>query len=215
LSKPATLTSANVRQKGEARPSADAVARGELPPGTALTETRAPITVQVPPEPKKPYQFAPLEPGLKLNDSLFSFFNSFSMFWRSWMDPLGLFRVPQNFSQPILPGWMVGGVINVDENNSSSPQTEREVVATYSYGTQLNRLMDAVCALIESLPPATRETPAFSKLLELSEDIGRVKSEGAAKRLEWVASDLARLKATNPAEYESVVAKLRTVLSHS
>jgi hypothetical protein len=209
------LTSANVRQKGQARPAADAAARGEQPSDSALTDTPAPTAVQGASELKQSYQFTPFAPSLKLNDSLLSFFGSWSNFWRGWMDPLALFGVPQNLTQPILPGWTVGGVINVDEHNSSSPQTEREVVASYSYGTQLNRLMDAVCALIDALPPATRATPAFSKLLELSEDIDRLKSDGAAKRLEWVASDLARLKATNPAEYESVVEKLRTVLSRS
>ena len=212
MPKPAVLTSANVRKKGEARPSADAVARGE---GGAVNPARAPVTLRAPPELKKSYPPVTLEPNLNLNDSLLSFYNNVSTFWRSWMDPLALFKAPQNFSQPILPGWTVGGVINVDENNSSSPQTERQVVAAYSYGTQLNRLMDAVCALIEVLPPETRDTPAFSKLLALREDIDHIKSEGAAKRLEWVASDLARLKAENPAEYESVVAKLRTVLSHA
>jgi hypothetical protein len=72
LSKPATLTSANVRRKGEAQPAADAVARGELPQGRGLTERLVPLSFKVPPEFKKRYQFAALEAGQKLNEFLFS-----------------------------------------------------------------------------------------------------------------------------------------------
>jgi hypothetical protein len=71
LSKPATLTSANVRRKGEAQPAADAVARGTLPQGRA-TERLVPLSFKVPPDFKKRYQFAALEAGLKLNEFLFS-----------------------------------------------------------------------------------------------------------------------------------------------
>ena len=72
MSKPATLTSANVRLKGEAQPAADAVARGELPQGRAPTETLVPLSFKVPPEFKRRYQYAALESGLKLNEFLFS-----------------------------------------------------------------------------------------------------------------------------------------------
>jgi hypothetical protein len=72
LSKPATLTSANVRRKGEAQPSADAVARGELPRVKAPTETLVPLSFKVAPEFKRRYQFAALNAGLKLNELLFT-----------------------------------------------------------------------------------------------------------------------------------------------
>jgi len=72
LSKPAPLTSANVRRKGEAQPAADAVARGARPQGRAPTETLVPLSFKVPPEFKKRYQFAALDAGLKLNEFLFS-----------------------------------------------------------------------------------------------------------------------------------------------
>lgn len=72
MSKPATLTSANVRRKGEAQPAADGVARGELPPSKAPTEMLVPLSFKVPPGFKKRYQFAALEAGLKLNEFLFS-----------------------------------------------------------------------------------------------------------------------------------------------
>jgi len=72
LSKPAPLTSANVRRKGEAQPAADAVARGALPQGRVPTETLVPLSFKVPPEFKRRYQFAALDAGLKLNEFLFS-----------------------------------------------------------------------------------------------------------------------------------------------
>jgi hypothetical protein len=41
---------------------------------------------------------------------------------------------PQALSQPILPGRLFANTINVTEENSRSPETEREIVAKYSYG---------------------------------------------------------------------------------
>lgn len=72
MSKPATLTSANVRRKGEAQPAADAVARGALPQESVSTENLVPLSFKVPPAFKKRYQYAALEAGLKLNEFLFS-----------------------------------------------------------------------------------------------------------------------------------------------
>jgi len=66
------LTSANVRRKGEAQPSVDAVARGELPRVKAPTETLVPLSFKVAPEFKKRYQLAALNAGLKLNEFLFT-----------------------------------------------------------------------------------------------------------------------------------------------
>ncbi len=72
MSKPAPLTSANVRRKGEAQPAADAVSRGASPEARGPTETLVPLSFKVPPAFKKRYQFAALEQGLKLNEFLFS-----------------------------------------------------------------------------------------------------------------------------------------------
>lgn len=72
MSKPATLTSANVRRKGEAQPSADAVGRGEMPRIKAPSETLVPLSFKVAPEFKKRYQFAALQADLKLNEFLFT-----------------------------------------------------------------------------------------------------------------------------------------------
>lgn len=72
MSKPAPLTSAHVRRKGEAQPAAGAVARGAVSHGKIPTETLVPLSFKVPPEFKKRYRFAALEAGLKLNELLFS-----------------------------------------------------------------------------------------------------------------------------------------------
>ena len=72
MSKPATLTSANVRRKGEAHPAADAVSRGEMAPIRVPTEALVPLSFKVPPEFKKRYRLAAIEAGLKLNEFLFA-----------------------------------------------------------------------------------------------------------------------------------------------
>lgn len=73
MSKPAALTSANVRRKGEAHPAADAVTRGEgAPHSRPPTEALVPLSFKVPPEFKKRYRLAALEAGLKLNEFLFA-----------------------------------------------------------------------------------------------------------------------------------------------
>jgi hypothetical protein len=73
LSKPAALTSANIRRKGEAHPAADAVSRGEVPAHLKTpTEVLVPLSFKVPPQFKKRYQLAAIEAGLKLNEFLFT-----------------------------------------------------------------------------------------------------------------------------------------------
>lgn len=79
--------------------------------------------------------------------------------WPFWIkgsvpNPLDVFAAPQNFVQPILPGWVLGSVTNITEQNSSAPDTEREIVSKYSYGRQLGRVMDALALLISLLPKA-------------------------------------------------------------
>ena len=61
---------------------------------------------------------------------------------RSWSSLMNL--APQFLSQPINPGWTLGSVINITENNSSAPDTEREVLSHHSYGRQLGRIIDAL-----------------------------------------------------------------------
>ena len=56
---------------------------------------------------------------------------------------------PQVLTQPILPGWLFANSINVTEENSASPGTEQAIVAKYSYGRQLGRIVDVLGELID------------------------------------------------------------------
>ena len=124
--------------------------------------------------------------------------------WRPIVQPLA----PQTLTQPIQPGWTFGNVITVTERNSSSPETEREIVAEESYGRQLGRMLAALAVLIEERPE-TGETPkALEDLLELRDRIERIKLRTAAERLERIECDLARLKAELPDDYYRIAARL-------
>ena len=132
--------------------------------------------------------------------------------WPSWMkgsmpNPLDFFAAPRNFVQPILPGWF-GSVINITEQNSSAPDTEREIVAAQSYGRQLGRVMDALAVLIADLPKAKQDATAFKEFAKIRREIDDIKAQAAARRLDRIAADLAT-KETKPKEYERLAATLR------
>jgi hypothetical protein len=136
--------------------------------------------------------------------------------WPYWMkgsmpNPLDFFAAPRNFVQPILPGWF-GSVINITEQNSSAPDTEREVVAAQSYGRQLGRVMDALAVLIADLPKEKQDATAFEEFAKIRREIDDIKAKAAAQRLDRAAADLATLKETKPDEYERVAATLRKAL---
>jgi DNA-directed RNA polymerase subunit H (RpoH/RPB5) len=119
---------------------------------------------------------------------------------------------PNTLDQPINQGWTFGNLISVTEQNSSAPDTERQIVAAQSYGRQLGRLIDAVAALIDDLPKAKRQDPAFKQLAELQEQIAKIKSRSAARRLDRFAADLEELRTTNAAEYQRVAKQMRVIL---
>ena len=136
--------------------------------------------------------------------------------WQTWMkampNPLGASAAPQTLDQAILPGWVFGGVVNVTEQNSAAPDTEREIVSAHSYGRELGRLMDAVAALVADLPQAKQTAKPFARLKELQQDIDRIKTNGAARRLDRVIADLEVLRETKHADYDRIAARLREVL---
>ena len=139
--------------------------------------------------------------------------------WNGW--PFWLFPVierppalaPDKLDQQINPGWTFGNLISVTEQNSSSPDTERAIVAVHSYGRQLGRLMDAVAVLIGELPEAQRENVAFRQLSELQDVIAKVKSRSAERRLDRFAADLIELQKTDQAAYRRIADKLRGTLA--
>jgi hypothetical protein len=137
--------------------------------------------------------------------------------WPSWMkgsmpNPLDVFAAPQTLVQPILPGWVFGSVTNVTEQNSSAPETEREIIAAQSYGRQLGRVMDALAVLIADLPKEKQDTKAFQEFTKIRLEIDVIKAQAAARRLDRIAADLATLKKTEPEEYERLAATLREAL---
>ena len=115
---------------------------------------------------------------------------------------------PQVLTQPILPGWLVGNNINVTEENSSSPETEREIVAKYSYGRQIGRVIDVLGDLIERWPGGAPDDTSVQRFAELRDDIEEIKAE----RIVRAISDLAEMKQRNPGEYERLAPRLRVIL---
>jgi hypothetical protein len=137
--------------------------------------------------------------------------------WPFWMkgsvpNPLDFFAAPQNFVQPILPGWVFGSVTNITEQNSSDPDAERTIVAAQSYGRQLGRVMDALAVLIADLPKAKQDAPAFDEFTKIRREIADIKAQAATRRLDRIAADLAALKETKPEEYARLAATLREAL---
>ncbi|HWX26670.1 MAG TPA: hypothetical protein VNZ53_04430 [Steroidobacteraceae bacterium] len=139
----------------------------------------------------------------------------FLLDWPSWVTAIMANPQPsaaqQGVAQSILPGWVFGSV-NITEQNSSDPDTERAIVASQSYGRQLGRIMDALALLIDDLPGKEREKEAFEEFTKLHIKINSIKEEAAARRLGRIAADLAALKKTSPKAYEHLAAKLRAVL---
>jgi hypothetical protein len=115
---------------------------------------------------------------------------------------------PQVLTQPILPGWLVANNINVTEENSSSPGTEREILAKNSYGRQLGRIIDVLSDLIEKWPGGAPDDVSVQRFAELRDDIEGIK----ANRIVKAISDLAEMKQRNPDEYERLAPRLEEIL---
>src|SRR5579872_2551666 len=101
---------------------------------------------------------------------------------------------PNKLDQQINPGWTFGNLISVTEQNSTAPDTERNIVAAHSYGRQLGRVMDALAELIDDLPETKQQSPAFRKFAELQGEIAKIKSRSAARRIDRLVADLEELR---------------------
>jgi hypothetical protein len=115
-------------------------------------------------------------------------------------------------NQSINPGWTFGNVISVTEENSSAPDTERQVVAKQSYGRQLNRVIEALAVLIEERPEGSPDVEALDKFMKLRQEVGAIKLQAAERRVKRISADLATLKQTNPDEFQRVATALRKAL---
>jgi hypothetical protein len=125
---------------------------------------------------------------------------------RNWSALMNL--APRFLNQPIT----LGGVVNITDNNSSAPATEREVLAHHSYGRQLGRIIDALSVVIDETLPKDTLTKAqrdcVADFETMSHEIRAIKEREALKRVERIARDIAFLKEKHPDEYRKVQALL-------
>jgi hypothetical protein len=146
-------------------------------------------------------------------------FSGWPIWWWEWprlmmeeMRSASVSSAPQELNQSILPGWMFANSINVTEENSSAPETERRIVSAHSYGRQLGRVMDAVAELIAERPKAAREVQAFQDFEELRREVDEIKTRATTKQLDHFVDELIELKRRNSDEYQRLAAELRNVL---
>jgi hypothetical protein len=115
--------------------------------------------------------------------------------------------------QPINPGWSFGNII-VSEENSSAPDTEREVVSRDSYGRQIGKLLDAVCELIKAGGYAN-EIPAYREVRELRDRVEQTKRNAAVRRVDQLRRDLQYLEAVDRDVFLQKVEALRAMLAEA
>jgi hypothetical protein len=125
--------------------------------------------------------------------------------WRTWMQ-----LAPTNLVQPVLSGW----TFNINSNNSTSPQTEANVVARHSYGRQLGRISDALRELLQERADKLPNGP-LTDFMSMCEEIDEVKVISAAKRLKQISADLTLLKTKDEAEFRRVRQALELALKMS
>ena len=119
---------------------------------------------------------------------------------------------PQTLSQAILPGWVFANTVNVTEENSSSPETERQIVAAHSYGQQLGRILDVVNELIAERPVGAPDVQSIQDFENLWRDIEKIKLQPAVRRIEQAIIDLAEVRQQDSGEYQRLATELRSIL---
>ncbi|CAN7703754.1 MULTISPECIES: hypothetical protein [unclassified Variovorax] len=112
---------------------------------------------------------------------------------------------PQQLSQPINSGW---SLVSVTHNNSSAPDIERDVLQQHSYGRQIGRLMDAVSALAEKLPPKEKSDKRIADFETLAREVERIKQSARQPRVERLQKELDALRREDPNAYRQLKAKL-------
>ncbi len=118
-----------------------------------------------------------------------------------WADALKL--APTNLNQSILPGW---SFLTINENNSTSPETEQYVLARHSYGRQIGRMMDLVAEMAKDASPEIKTGDAYRKFNDVVTDVDKAKKEAAGIRRQRLLEDLAGLKS---ADFEALVSEAR------
>ena len=131
--------------------------------------------------------------------------------WPFWFPDRAAPSASDDFVQPINPGWTFGNLI-VNDQNSSAPDTERDIISVESYGRQLGRVIDALAELIKERPKSAPQKLALNELVALRDKIEKIKSKSAERRLDRITADLAELRKSDKSEYRRVVQKLRKAL---
>ena len=126
--------------------------------------------------------------------------------WRRMIAAMQPQLAPDTLDQPILPGWTFGNSIIVNENNSSSPETERQIVAQLSYGRQLGVLTDAVLALAAQRPADAPQAQALDDLAALAQGIAGIKQQALQLRTQRLVAELAALKQGHAQAFDQVMA---------
>ena len=132
--------------------------------------------------------------------------------WPFWLQESPAPTTSDDFVQPINPGWTFGNLISVTEQNSSAPDTERDIVSVESYGRQLGVVIDALAELIKGRSKSASQTPSLNELLALRDKIEKIKLKSAERRLDRIATDLAELRKSDKSEYRRLAQKLRKAM---
>lgn len=141
--------------------------------------------------------------------------------WPSWEFPwnqwIQMFQqppstAPRELNQPILPGWTFGPSLTINETNSASPQTEADILAHYSYGRQLGRIVDAVSALVEQQPHNVQTDDRLAAFTQMARDVEAVKLDAAQARINRLLDDLSQLEHSRPDSYRQLRTALHTAL---
>ena len=125
-----------------------------------------------------------------------------SSWLKQWSAAMQL--APNTLVQPILPGW----TLNVNAFNSSSPQTEAEVVRKHSYGRQLGRISEALAVLVEARDPKGSDD-RFDDFRTMNDEIAEIKAGNAAARVSRLLADLDLLKVLRPEEHARLKDELK------
>jgi hypothetical protein len=115
---------------------------------------------------------------------------------------------PHSLTQPINTGWTFGNLIQVTEQNSTAPDTERQIVSHHSYGRQIGRVMDAVELLLEHAPPAVKKDKRAGELQKIQHQVDAIKREQAQRRLQRLRDELAALKRADGKAWQSLRADI-------
>ncbi|MFO1369028.1 MAG: hypothetical protein U1F46_08530 [Marinagarivorans sp.] len=94
---------------------------------------------------------------------------------------------------------------NYEINFAGDKNLEQKIIAeTASYGTQLNRITEALLVLAEG-----RHEPAIEQLRALHADIEQVKAKTKEQLVSRIERDMAKLKAQDREAYQQLLATLK------